>query len=251
MAASLAFAALLAIVPLATIAFGLFAYLPSFAPLMGVARRRIIDSFVPGIGDTVDGQLDLLVRNASELPLYGLGALFITAALLMWEVEQAFDAIWKPAVRHSWRTRLLVIWAAITAMPVLAVLFAWTTTAATEAGAGGDLVAHVASGLGAWCVFMAAYTLLPARRVPLGPAAAGAVVAAILFVAAKLGFVIYVQTSTLQSVIYGVLAALPLFQVWLLVVCSVLLFGACVAAEIEATPSDLALRPSCAPDGDR
>ncbi|MFY7960966.1 MAG: YihY family inner membrane protein [Elsteraceae bacterium] len=252
LAGSLAFTTLLAVVPMATIAFGLFSFLPSFRDLLGSARRMVFESFVPGIGDVVDAQLDVFIANASSLPLIGLGALFITSALLVWEIETSFNAIWKPDQPNSWRVRLLVIWATITGMPVIAALTAWTIAFMMEAGGAvlgwaGGYGGRILSLALSWAVFFVAYTVLPARSVPRGPAAVGALVAAVLFAVAKSLFVTYVAISPLQSLIYGVLAALPLFQIWIYILWAIVLFGACVAAEIESASDASARNP--APDG--
>ncbi len=252
LAGSLAFTTLLAVVPMATIAFGLFSFLPSFRDLLGSARRMVFESFVPGIGDVVEGQLDVFIANASALPLIGLGALFITSALLVWEIEMAFNAIWKPSRPNSWRVRLLVIWATITGMPVIAALTAWAIAFMMDAGGGmvswaGGYSGRLFSFFLSWLLFFTAYTVLPASSVPRGPAAIGALVAAVLFAVAKSLFVTYVAISPLQSLIYGVLAALPLFQIWIYILWAIVLFGACVAAEIESAADPSARIP--APDG--
>jgi len=247
LAGSLAFTTLLAVVPMATIAFGLFSFFPSFRDLLASARRLVFESLVPGIGDVVDGQLDVFIANASALPLIGLGALFVTSALLVWEIETSFNAIWKPQAPNSWRVRLLVIWATITGMPVIAALSAWTIAFMMDAG---GVVAWTGAYSGriltfglSWVGFFAAYTILPARSVPKLPAAIGAFVAALLFAAAKSLFVTYVAISPWQSLIYGVLAALPLFQVWIYILWAIILFGACVAAEIEMFQSEDSTAP--------
>ena len=247
LAGSLAFTTLLAVVPMATIAFGLFSFLPSFRDLLASARRLVFESFVPGIGDVVEGQLDVFISNASSLPLIGLGALFVTSALLVWEIETSFNSIWKPQAPNSWRVRLLVIWATITGMPVIAALSAWTIAFMMDAGSvvawtgayGGRILSFGLS----FGVFFVAYTMLPARSVPKLPAAIGALIAALLFAVAKSLFVTYVAISPLQSLIYGVLAALPLFQVWIYIMWAIVLFGACVAAEIEAFQAETATAP--------
>jgi membrane protein len=233
---------------MATIAFGLFSFLPSFRDLLGSARRLVFESFVPGIGDVVEAQLDVFIANASTLPLIGLGALFVTSALLVWEIETAFNAIWKPDRPNSWRVRFLVIWATITGMPVLAAITAWTIAFMMDASGGllgwaGGYSGRILSVGLSWGLFFLAYTVLPARSVPRGPAAVGALVAAILFAIAKSLFVTYVAISPLQSLVYGVLAALPLFQIWIYILWAIVLFGACVAAEIENAAEPSAIIP--------
>jgi membrane protein len=59
----------------------------------------------------------------------------------------------------------------------------------------------------------------------------GALLSAVLFEAAKTGFVAYVSNAN-YSVIYGALATVPIFLFWLYIVWIVVLFGASLAASL-------------------
>ena len=62
-------------------------------------------------------------------------------------------------------------------------------------------------------------------------AVVGALLSAVLFEAAKTGFVAYVSNAN-YSVIYGALATVPIFLFWLYIVWMVVLFGASLAASL-------------------
>jgi membrane protein len=78
--------------------------------------------------------------------------------------------------------------------------------------------------------------VLPARRVPLRASCVGGLVAALLFEAAKLGFVLYVANVPTYERVYGTLAALPLFLLWVFVSWVIVLAGAAVAATLAEGP---------------
>jgi membrane protein len=79
--------------------------------------------------------------------------------------------------------------------------------------------------------------VLPARRVPWRAAIAGGLVAALGFEAAKRGFVLYVTNVPTYQRVYGAVAVLPLFLVWIFVSWIVVLFGAAVSATLaEGAP---------------
>jgi membrane protein len=74
--------------------------------------------------------------------------------------------------------------------------------------------------------FFLIYRIVPHRRVPYRHAALGAIVAALLFEAAKQLFTFYVRMSPTYSLVYGAFAAVPVFLVWLYLSWLVMLFGA-------------------------
>ncbi len=237
MSASLAYTTVLSIVPVATIAFGLFSAFPSYTRIIGRARQLIISTFAPGVSGPIEQQLDTFISNATALPIFGIGGLLVTATLLVIEVETSFNYIWKPRTRRPWNIRVLEIWAAVTGMPILAVASAWAIGEMIDFAGGGTL-GDVSGSLILLAfeavAFFFMYVTLPSYPVPKLPAAIGALIAAFLVHLARIGFAVYVSVNTVQSAIYGTLAAIPLLLVWIFILWVVILFGAALAAEIEA-----------------
>ena len=84
--------------------------------------------------------------------------------------------------------------------------------------------------------FSLLYAVLPARRVPWWAALAGGIVAALGFEAAKRGFVFYVTNVPTYQRVYGTLAVLPLFLIWIFVSWVIVLIGAAVCASLVEGP---------------
>jgi len=84
--------------------------------------------------------------------------------------------------------------------------------------------------------FTLLYVLMPARRVPLTPAVVGGVFAALAFEVAKRLFGLYIARFPTYEVVYGTLAVLPLFLLWVYVSWVIVLVGAAVTATLTEGP---------------
>jgi membrane protein len=80
--------------------------------------------------------------------------------------------------------------------------------------------------------FTLLYALIPNCSVRWREALLGAVVAAALLEALKTGFAVYIGYFSSYRAVYGALAAIPIFLVWMYVAWSAVLFGAIVAAAL-------------------
>jgi membrane protein len=96
-------------------------------------------------------------------------------------------------------------------------------------------------------MYLLVYTVVPNTRVKFGPALTGAAVAAVVWEASKWGFTQYLKFSTGQARLYGSIALVPLFLLWVYVTWCIVLFGLNVAYYLQhgrfhtaAQPVDLA-----------
>ena len=76
------------------------------------------------------------------------------------------------------------------------------------------------------------YAFVPARRVPFRLALVGGVLAALAFEVAKRGFTFYITHVPTYQLVYGALAALPLFLVWIYLSWVIVLVGAAITATL-------------------
>jgi membrane protein len=80
--------------------------------------------------------------------------------------------------------------------------------------------------------FTLVYQLIPNCSVRWREAFVGAVVVAALFEGLKVGFAAYVSHLSSYRAVYGALAAIPIFLLWMYVAWALVLFGAVVAASL-------------------
>src|SRR5262249_16271443 len=90
---------------------------------------------------------------------------------------------------------------------------------------------------------MLLYRFVPARRVRWGDAIVGALVGTVLLEAVKHGFTFYLRQFSTFQLVYGALAVIPVFLIWLYLCWAVVLFG----AEIVAARPDWRTREETPP----
>lgn len=83
-------------------------------------------------------------------------------------------------------------------------------------------------------LFMTLFCVVPNTRVHVLPAAVGALFSAGLWELAKQGFALYVTSSKGYTTLYGALALLPMFLIWIYVTWIVVLFGLHVTHALQA-----------------
>ena len=238
-AASLAFTTLLGVVPLATMAISFAAQFPMFEEWLGLLETVLVRVLLPGIGQTlVRTYIVGFAEQAARLSGVSILLIGVTAGLLMIQVEKEINAI--VGVRRSrplWR-RLLAVVFALTLAPVLAGATIWAILWVVDHSMAAvpyadSLLAIVARplplvlGIGTLTLI---YRYLPARDVRWLNAFAGGIVAAAGFEAIKFGLTWYIAHIPTYRQVYGALAVLPLFMLWLYLFWIVVLFGAAIAA---------------------
>jgi membrane protein len=245
-AGSLTFTALLALVPLATVAFALFTAFPIFSSFQESLQLFLADHLMPAqLNSQIFKYLNQFASKAKGLTTIGMILLFLTAVMTMMTVESAFNVIWRVRKARPIAQRILVYWAIITLGPILigvslsisSYLFtqSMTFTAAQRmtpliewaltAGAALPLTA---------LAFTILYVYLPNCRVEWRDAVIGGVTAAIAFELAKRGFGYYVRRIPTYTAVYGAFAAVPLFLLWMYLCWFITLAGAMIASALPA-----------------
>ena len=82
-------------------------------------------------------------------------------------------------------------------------------------------------------MLMIVYIFVPNKKIRIRNAAGGALVALIIFWALRKIFGIVVLNSATYQTLYGALAVIPLFLIWMYLAWSVVIFGAVITAALE------------------
>jgi len=234
-ASSLAYTTLLSIVPLITVMFGLFGSISVLSDFSEAIQDFVFSNFVPEFGWTIQGYLLGFSDKASKLTITGSMVLVLIAIMLMATIDNAFNRIWIVKNKRSPIARLLVYWAVLTMGPLL-IGFGLASTSyllSLPVVADVDTTWNLKSRLLSWLPFLTTsiafsllYILIPNCHVSKKHAVAGGFICAVLFELAKYGFGIYVREMPSYENIYGAVAIIPLFLIWIYVSWMIVLFGA-------------------------
>lgn len=240
-AGSLTFTTTLAIVPLLTIVLAIFTTFPMFGKLRTALDNYFVQMLMPkAIANTITANLTQFASKATGLSAVGGVALVFTSVAMISTIERAFNQIWKVPQPRPLVQRVLVYWALVTLGP-LAFGISLTLTSQLSSATTGLMslvpllgavfytVVSVALTTGAYVLL---YMTVPNRDVDWRDAVWGGLVAAIAFEVAKRVFAIFIRQFPTYAIIYGALAALPLFLVWMYLSWMITLVGALLTAAL-------------------
>ena len=240
-AGSLSYKTLLALVPLLAVVIGIVSTFGIFDEWIHRVETYLFTHFVPTKGEEIQAYLHEFVSRTSGLTGAGSLVLVVIAILLMNTIEQSFNRIWRVRRARSWLNRFVMYWAVLTLGPMLlGASLALTSYFALLSTNAPELLQHIfesfwarmAPFLIAWFGFSVMFMVVPHRRVQLKHAVVGALLSALLFELAKAAFVFYVGFSTTYEHLYGALAIIPIFLLWIYVLWVVVLLGASLTAAL-------------------
>jgi membrane protein len=233
-------------VPLATVAFASAARFPVFQRWLDALEEFLLQHMLPqSASAVVDTYVRAFIEKAAGLTGVSIAFLVLTAVLLIAEVEREINLIWGIRRPRPLARRLIVYVLGATTGPVLVGASLWATTwLLTQSLAAMPLDATL-TGLVlkpvplvfSMLALALMYRTVPAMPVPWRHAFAGALAAALGFEAAKHGFAFYLTQVPTYRAIYGALAALPLFLIWIYLCWLIVLAGAAITATLTLPAS--------------
>jgi membrane protein len=244
---ALSYTTLVSLVPLAVIALGSLSSFPIFAPVRDQLLGLVMENFVPSIGTQAAWWFRAFADSATQTTAIGAAGIAATSILLLVTVEDQLNLIWRVTAPRPWVQRLLGYWTLITLGPILIGISLSLSTyfeiAARQAGFGQQALAWFASNwlhglaravpaLLEFTALTLLYGLIPNCAVRWRDGALGAVIATMTIEILKIGFSIYIGATSFYSTVYGALAVIPIFLLWMYISWMAVLLGAVVAAAL-------------------
>lgn len=221
-AAGLTFTTLLALVPMLTISFAILRPFPVSQKVSGELQDFIFKNFVPASGQIIKSYLQNFVNQAVHLSTFGLLFLIIVSILLLITIERTFNEVWRVENKFRGIASFLKYWAILTLAPVFLGLsfaassyvlsFFYTQQAMVSTL---DGLLKVASFFLGAIGFILLYMVVPNTKVLFRHAIIGGVFSAIAFEIIKHGFLLYLTLFSTYEFLYGALAAIPIFLLWI------------------------------------
>ncbi|MDP6381013.1 MAG: YhjD/YihY/BrkB family envelope integrity protein, partial [Phycisphaerae bacterium] len=180
-----------------------------------------VDEEDVSLADKIDDLVSAVSRNVTAAAAVGFVFLIVLALSVLAGAEQAMNQIWRTGRgRRLWR-RLGMFWVVLTLGPVAVALAAYMSSWMEEWLAGRTApVSVVGQGiigfLAAWFVLSLVYKILPNTPVTSRAALIGAMVASVIWMlVAKQAFGLYVRYAVGYRQIFGSLAVVPVFFIWI------------------------------------
>jgi membrane protein len=240
-AGSLTFTTVLAVVPVLTIAFAIFTTFPLFTSFRESLETYFVQSLMPkGIANTILDYLSQFSAKASRLSAMGAIFLIVTAVFMFGTVDRTLNRIWRVRNSRPFAQRMIVYWAVMTLAPLLIGASMSLTSELMPLARGlsrqmpllhTGITLLVSMGL-SMLAFSLLYLGVPNRMVEWRDALIGGLVAAIAFEITRRLFAFFIVQGPSYRMIYGALAAVPIFLIWVYLFWMITLLGAVVAAAL-------------------
>ncbi|MEO7259095.1 MAG: YihY family inner membrane protein, partial [Luteimonas sp.] len=236
------FTTVFALVPLSMVVFGVLSAFPVFEQWSNQLSDYIFSNFVPSSARKVETYLRQFSANTGQLTTAGVIALVISLLITLTSVESTFNRIWRVKTARPKFSRFLVYWTVLTlgalvAAASLALSTRFFALAVFETGPGRALEAvmlRLAPMTIELLAFAAIFRVVPHRTIKWRHAVAGALLSVLMFELVKWGIGLYLGSFGSYQKIYGPLAFVPVFLLWIFFGWVSILLGASFAASMSA-----------------
>ncbi len=236
-AASLAYSSLLSLVPIMIAGITIISLFPQLQNYGLKIQQFIVENFVADSANVIQNYLINFVDNIRYLSWVNIFMFMVVSVLMIYNISRAFNSIWHT---HNplplWKS-IIIYFVVLFAFPILlGIGFAITAyivglpvykNAILEQIMSRQML-FVLSNVVNIVLFTVLNLVLPAVKVPFRAALIAGIVTDILFEIAKYGFSIYIYHVATYRLLYGALATIPVFLVWLYVSWLTILFGTLV-----------------------
>ena len=211
-----------------------------FTPLLGedsapftYAQDLVLTHLTAGSGEQVIEYIEKFIANLDlkKIGLTGFAGMLITLILLLRKVEVALNRIFEIKKARNIITRSIYFWTFLT-------LGTFCSTLTFGIISGFDIKGLHVESISTWTnlipsiliflFFTLLYKIVPNTFISLKHAAIGSLCSSILLNLAGSLFTIYTKQFTNYAVVYGTLAAIPSFLIWIYILWMITLLGAVI-----------------------
>ena len=245
---ALSYTTLVSLVPLGVIGLGILSAFPIFAGSREELLQLLFRNFVPASASRRPGGSEYFAGSAAQATAIGIVGTAAIGVLLLVTVEDQLNALWRVTAPRPWVQRILAYWTLITMGPLLVGMSLTLSTyldtrrpprrlrpggarpvrqrLAALLRAAGAVPARIAR-LRAALLHHPELRRALARRRCSAPRSRRSSIEIL-----KIGFSIYIGSLSSYQTVYGAIATIPIFLLWMYVSWMAVLLGAVVAANL-------------------
>ena len=239
-AASLSYTSLLAIVPLFLIMISIFSVFPVFADLREPLQTFATDLLPSTVILEVNQYIAELAVAAGKFTTVGVIGLAVTSILMLSTIENSLNFIFKVTRPRRFTTKLTLYWTVITLGHLLigtafslSGYFYTLHELMPEEVATNQILISLLPSLMIFVMLVLVYVLVPNKKVSVRSAGVGALLAVVVFSFLRKMFTFFILKSATYQILYGALAIIPIFLVWMYLAWAVVILGAVMTAALD------------------
>lgn len=221
-ASSLSYTSLMALIPLTALSFSLFTAFDAFSGIKESVQKSIINILVPTRQNEFMVYIDQFLDNSKTMGIIGLLLFAVTSIMLLNRVSESFNAIWGSKNRRSFVGKF-TSYSSVIVFGTLFIGTSFTITAPIRKFLDGfpeiqfiiRWLIVLSPSLFIFFTFLLMITAIPAGKVKLKSSFLGAFIGTVLWGLARGAFTEGAGYVIRMSKIYGSLAVIPIFLLWL------------------------------------
>jgi membrane protein len=226
-AAALTYTFILGLVPALALCFVMFSFFADFGSLQIELKTFLLKNLATGTGQNVAQVIEQGLKNLrfKTIGYWGLGGLMLTGLLLLAAIQDSMNRIWQVKVQQRMWVRFILFQSFFALGPVSVALTMAVLAFVSKYFPKFFYPAQLASVLLCTLLFTSMYKILPAAPVKWKNALLSGLLAAIAIECAKRGFAVYTAKTMFYSKVYGAIAVLPFFLIWIYLNWTIFLSG--------------------------
>lgn len=239
-ASSLSYTSLLAIVPLFIIIISTFSFFPVFENLKEPIEEFLANILAPTAEHQLLEYFTELSTLSGKFTTAGIIGLAIISILMLSTIENSLNFIFKVTRPRRFTTKITLYWTVITLGPLLlGTAFSMRGYFYTlqkfmpESLIDNKYILLLMPSIITMLTLILVYVFVPNKKVNLSSACLGAFVSVIIFSFLRKSFTFILLKSATYQILYGALALIPIFLVWMYLAWAVVIFGAVITAALD------------------
>ncbi len=240
-AASLSYSTLLSIVPLTVFLVYLSLQIEMFSDLFVQAKEQVFTQLLPTSQASIEAYLTNASQNITSFSYFSLFIIFLSVLWLSLGIEKAFNHIWQVKTPRHLLLRLpahAILWFFAPFFIIISIMVStWLTSLPYLSSIHHQV--PIFSYLTPWATASLAlfllYFFVPNIQVRAKGSFISSLFVATLFELSKWLFSLYITKIAMYEKIYGVLAALPIFMLWLYITWLIVLWGVSLNVTLQTT----------------